>query len=97
MLSQRQLNLINGAAAGPESQISTFARSVGVGPRRSDSIASATVAGAVVGAAIGCTAGALFITATVVLIPLIPLDCAKDVILGGIPGAAVGMVVGATR
>lgn len=97
VLSQQQLDAINGAAAGQESQISTFARSVGVTPQRAASIASATVAGAVVGGVLTCAGFGLLLIASVVLIPLLPLDCAKDLVLGSIPGAAVGAVVGATR
>jgi hypothetical protein len=97
VLSQRQLNQINRAGSGVQAQISAYFQSVGVPRRRADSIASAAVAGAVLGGVGLCVGSGVLLAATVILIPLIPLDCAKDLILGGVPGVLVGAAVGAVR
>lgn len=58
-LSRPMVDRINVAAAGVEAQLSTFSRSIGVQPSRSDRIAAAAVAGGAVGLVGAGLAGAV--------------------------------------
>ncbi|NUS45261.1 MAG: hypothetical protein HOQ24_16420 [Mycobacteriaceae bacterium] len=90
---------VNTASAANEAQIVAHLRSVGVAPRRAESMAAAMVGGAVGGAVIACVAGGavLWMFLGVFSIPLLPFDCAKDIVLGGAAGALIGAAVGAAR
>ncbi|WP_147265904.1 hypothetical protein [Nocardia puris] len=91
-LSPQQVHDINSVFAGPEAQISQFARSVGVAPTRADSVAAGAVGGAVTGALIGCGAGVAVGAATLFMAPLmVPVGC----VLMGTGFSAVGGLIGA--
>lgn len=90
-LDQGMVDQFNAMGAGPEAQISQFARSVGVAPSRADKIAAGAVGGAIRGAAIGCVVPAALATATVVAAPLAPLNC----VAWGAVGLAAGGLIGA--
>ncbi|MFD3702755.1 hypothetical protein ACFWUP_06365 [Nocardia sp. NPDC058658] len=90
-LDQGMVDQFNAAGAGPEAQISQFARSVGVAPSRADKIAAGAVGGAVRGATIGCVVPAAFATATIIGAPLAPLNC----VAWGAVGLAAGGLIGA--
>ncbi|GAB2720924.1 hypothetical protein GCM10027089_51010 [Nocardia thraciensis] len=90
-LAPDQIDQINSIPAGPEAQISQFARSVGVAPSRADSVAAGAVAGAIQGAVVGCAVAGGFALATVILSPLSPIACAG----WGAAGFAAGAMIGA--
>ncbi|NNH75089.1 hypothetical protein HLB23_35455 [Nocardia uniformis] len=90
-LTLDQINQANAATAGPEADISQFARSVGVAPSRADMVAASAVAGAVQGAVIGCAIGSTLQIVTVIAFPLTPLTC----LTWGATGLVAGTLIGA--
>ncbi|MGW4773636.1 hypothetical protein ACWEO2_37065 [Nocardia sp. NPDC004278] len=97
-LSAEQVAQVNSIGAGPEAEISRFARSVGVAPSRADSVASAAIAGAAQGAAIGCGVGAAMGAITIVAAPILsPIGCVSWALMGGMTGALVGAGQGGLR
>ncbi|MFI6868187.1 hypothetical protein [Nocardia sp. NPDC050406] len=96
-LAADQVDQFNAVFARPEADISQFARSVGVAPSRADSVASAAIAGAVGGAALGCGVVGGIALATVIGAPLAPIGCVSWGVLGGITGAAIGAGIGGLR
>lgn len=96
-LTPEQIAQANAATAGPEADISQFARSVGVAPSRADMVAASSVAGAVQGAVIGCAIGSTLQIVTVIGFPLTPLTCLTWGTTGLVAGALIGAGMGGLK
>ncbi|MBB5914342.1 hypothetical protein BJY24_003209 [Nocardia transvalensis] len=89
-LSPEQVDQVNMAGAQPEAQISQYFRSVGIAPSRADRMASAALASAAQGAAIGCGLGAFTSAAFIFTLPLLPVACVGWGALGAVVGGVIG-------